>query len=366
MVDSTPASTARSMTLDQTMTGDPSFDVEQIFQALLLNRTLADDDESSEGSSSGFPTARGSTAAETLRELRRSRGPLGEMSGEAFTRLLAGTLYEYNESVPPTPLASIRPIRLPSTSRLQSRGSDVGADTGRELDATLALLETAIEGDDGEHSTPLTRSVSGSAGFGLEVISNVGATATEQMFVSFVDSGRSSPSSGGGAGWTARSSDVEQPSLWSTARSEGRSDGFWRTARTVLGDSQLSALGGVLLQDRDGDGTVTAHVRDMLRQLAGDGDLDESLAESARRIGAVANGQRLSEDEIQALPKVKFDQVEQATCAICLEIYQQSEILTQLRCCHFFHSSCVTRWFQQSTQCPLCRAAQIDPPDNAV
>merc|ERR1719201_1528344 len=99
----------------------------------------------------------------------------------------------------------------------------------------------------------------------------------------------------------------------------------------------------------------------MLRQLATDGDLDESLAESARRmvqLGSVASGQRLSDEEIQALPKVKFEQAEQQTCSICLEVYQQGEMLTALRCSHFFHTSCVTDWFQRSKRCPLCRAAQ--------
>merc|ERR1719253_2513331 len=105
MEEVTPASTARSMLPDPPTNGDISFDVDHIFQALLLERTVAEDEEaSSEGSSSGATTARGDPT-DALRGLRRS-GPLGEMSGEAFARLLAGTLYEYDNTAPPTPLAS--------------------------------------------------------------------------------------------------------------------------------------------------------------------------------------------------------------------------------------------------------------------
>lgn len=359
MTEFSPSSTVGSLPADRSVGGDASFDVEQIFQALLLNQTLVDDDESSEGSSSGFPTARGSPA-DTLRELRRS-GALGEMSGEAFTRLLAGTLYEYDNTAPPTPLANpASRLDLHGVDSMSMNGGLRGVDRG-DLDATLAFLETAIADED-RRSTPLTRSVSGSGGFTSAPVSERSRADldTEPFIVSFAESTQSSPSSTAGPGWTARSSDPGAlPSPWSTARSEARSDGFWRTARTVLGDSAMSALG--FQEGSEPEGVITAHVRGMLRQLAGDGEFDETWADSARRmvqLGSVVNGQRLSDEEIMALPKAKFEQKDAQTCPICLDVYQQSEILTQLRCSHFFHTSCVTRWFQRSTQCPLCRTNQ--------
>lgn len=329
---------------------DSSIDMEQLFQTLLLNRSL-DDGDSSEGSSSGLNTAR-SGPAEALRELRRS-GPLRELSGEAFTRLLAGTLYEYDHSAPPTPLTTPGgPLGLHLET---SRG-------GGDLDTTLGLLETAIE-EDAEQSAD-SQSASGSGAFAFDASGRGAFAVAEPLMVSFAadSEGSPSPSSTGGPGTARSADDSRPPSLWSTARSEARSDGFWRTARTVFGDTTaMSFLGGERPPHDDEDGTVNAHVRDMLRQLAGDGELDEGLAQSARRmvqLGAVASGQRLSDEEIQSLPKVKFEQVEQQTCSICLEIYQQGEMLTALRCAHFFHTSCVTRWFHRSTQCPLCRTVQ--------
>lgn len=134
-------------------------------------------------------------------------------------------------------------------------------------------------------------------------------------------------------------------STTSTAGSESQS--LQHSARTVLGDT-LTIEGGL-------DGGLTG----VLRRLALENlSLDDSLTRSVRRVlqlGTVLAGQRLSDEEIRALPKVRFDQSEQQNCAICLEAYQRGEFLTSLRCQHFFHVECLGRWFRRSTQCPLCR-----------
>jgi len=311
MTEPSPLSTVRSFL------GDGSLDVDTIFQSLLLQESFSYDD-SSESSGSALTSARSA-----VRSLRQT-GTLGEMSGEAFARLLAGTLYEYDYSAPPTPIA------MPGIS-LSARTSD------RDLNETLGFLEAVVDSSE-------------------NIDRGTTARASEVSFVA-VSEGSPSPSSTVGS---AIGRDEILPSPWSTARSEAQSDGFWRTARTVLGETSVSALGQALGNEQ-ADGAVTANVRGLLRQLAGESDLDETFVESARRIlqlGAVANGERLSEEEIQKLPKARFEEVEQQTCSICLEGYLQGEILTALRCKHFFHTSCVTRWFQRSTQCPLCRTYQ--------
>jgi len=95
-------------------------------------------------------------------------------------------------------------------------------------------------------------------------------------------------------------------------------------------------------------------------------NFDESLARSVRRVlqmGTVLTEGRagLSDEEISALPKVRFNQAEEQQCSICLEQFQCGELLTALPCLHFFHVSCITRWFEQSTQCPLCRLDCVAP-----
>jgi len=136
-----------------------------------------------------------------------------------------------------------------------------------------------------------------------------------------------------------------------TSRSDSQSHSLQQSARAALGETLLSlGSGGVGV-----DGGLT----DVLHRLALENlTLDESLTRSVRRVlqlGTVLTGQRLSDDEICALPKVRFDQAEQQNCAICLEAYQRGEFLTSLQCHHFFHVDCLGRWFRRSTQCPLCR-----------
>jgi len=133
-----------------------------------------------------------------------------------------------------------------------------------------------------------------------------------------------------------------------TFASATRSDSLQQSARTVLGDT-LTIEGGL-----DGGLTSVLH-RLALENLS----LDESLTRSVRRVlqlGTVLTGQRLSDEEILALPKVRFDAAEQQSCSICLEQYQRGELLTALKCGHFFHVGCLAKWFQRSMQCPLCRS----------
>eukprot|EP00927_Polykrikos_kofoidii_P025571 TRINITY_DN22947_c0_g1_i1.p1 TRINITY_DN22947_c0_g1~~TRINITY_DN22947_c0_g1_i1.p1 ORF type:complete len:397 (-),score=65.27 TRINITY_DN22947_c0_g1_i1:14-1204(-) len=108
----------------------------------------------------------------------------------------------------------------------------------------------------------------------------------------------------------------------------------------------------------------------VLRRLASEAQLlDESVSRSVRRAVAMhsavaaAPTQRLSDDEIRALPQVCFDDEEQQHCAICLESYQEGELLTKLRCDHFFHVECVARWLQRNTECPLCRMSSVHSPE---
>lgn len=107
-------------------------------------------------------------------------------------------------------------------------------------------------------------------------------------------------------------------------------------------------------------GSMTLHARTMLRRLAAmDASLiEESLSRSVRRVlemGIALSGGRLSDEEIEALPKVRFEMDEQQ-CSVCLERFQPGELLTELPCAHFFHVECIAGWFKRSAQCPLCRA----------
>ncbi|KAI3771783.1 hypothetical protein L6452_02951 [Arctium lappa] len=45
----------------------------------------------------------------------------------------------------------------------------------------------------------------------------------------------------------------------------------------------------------------------------------------------------------------------QDECAICLDRFKASEMVTHLPCAHRFHSDCVLPWLETNTQCPCCR-----------
>tara|TARA_Y100001973_G_C5003742_1_gene234958 strand:- start:58 stop:444 length:387 start_codon:yes stop_codon:yes gene_type:complete len=52
------------------------------------------------------------------------------------------------------------------------------------------------------------------------------------------------------------------------------------------------------------------------------------------------------------IPKEKIE-----TCSICLEDYQEDDIIFKLNCNHIFHKKCFKQWSnnKETTSCPLCR-----------
>ncbi|XP_071825664.1 uncharacterized protein [Apostichopus japonicus] len=42
-------------------------------------------------------------------------------------------------------------------------------------------------------------------------------------------------------------------------------------------------------------------------------------------------------------------------CAICHVEYELQETVTELSCCHFFHSTCISVWLNKTATCPVCR-----------
>ena len=42
-------------------------------------------------------------------------------------------------------------------------------------------------------------------------------------------------------------------------------------------------------------------------------------------------------------------------CRICLEDYEQGQILIYLTCIHRFHEECIMHWFENKDSCPICK-----------
>ena len=44
------------------------------------------------------------------------------------------------------------------------------------------------------------------------------------------------------------------------------------------------------------------------------------------------------------------------TCSICLDNFNdKNEMARRLPCGHFFHKSCIDRWYETKRKCPMCR-----------
>lgn len=110
------------------------------------------------------------------------------------------------------------------------------------------------------------------------------------------------------------------------------------TLRFHLTDESLSLEGGP-------DGGLI----DILLQL-GEDSLG-SFSESTHQ----APGNQLLEEKVFALSKVQFEACQQQSCVICLEAYEQGELLASLNCGHLFHVDCVAGWMRRASHCPLCR-----------
>lgn len=112
------------------------------------------------------------------------------------------------------------------------------------------------------------------------------------------------------------------------------------------------------------EGNARGGLFDLLHQLVLDSvGFEDTFSDSMRRarnLGVVLSGERLSMDEINALPQVSFQDREPQSCAICLEAYKRGEVLTRLPCCHTFHVDCITTWMRRATRCPLCRTDCAD------
>lgn len=56
---------------------------------------------------------------------------------------------------------------------------------------------------------------------------------------------------------------------------------------------------------------------------------------------------------------VKNNRYDCNTCAICLDKYKQTDVVTILECQHLYHYTCVNQWFIKSSQCPICRIESL-------
>lgn len=371
--------------------------LDMLLRSLLLETGLLEDVEF------GSETFDSSLGAATLRTLRQT-GALAHVQQDVQSALLGSTLYEYgrgNLSTNGSPMRSARGASEPMRSPLSNDPGLARLRRGLERllvgDASLASIGESQNGDDEQDAAVMDERDGTESLLDTSVISHIqpsgraASTVDSVPFPEPPDTVRTSALSGltedereffrmiqhGGGMRSSRSgsdSEAEEDlSLHSSSRGDPPSSPGLREP-DLLPEEHSSALlvglGGTNpstsvdeSQSEAEDESITGFLRRlavedesvMRNWLAGD---DSGLIHSSRRVlqmGAALAGANLSESEIDFLPRICFESAEERQCAICLEDFRVGEFLTELPCLHFFHVSCVTRWFRRSTQCPLCR-----------
>ncbi|CAD8153982.1 unnamed protein product [Paramecium pentaurelia] len=87
------------------------------------------------------------------------------------------------------------------------------------------------------------------------------------------------------------------------------------------------------------------------------------LNENQQLLLSLRNNQT-SEEQINQLPirQISMEFINQhqnddnhIKCMICLEDYQENQIVRTMPCWHYFHQECIDKWLHKSTLCPICK-----------
>jgi hypothetical protein len=102
--------------------------------------------------------------------------------------------------------------------------------------------------------------------------------------------------------------------------------------------------------------------------------LDQDLANVEHLIHFLQRVQRMPRNEgvprtyVNRLPTFHYSRdqsqheehfVDQVQCAICLENFENEDVLRMLPCFHRFHVNCIDDWFNTGSTCPICRTSII-------
>jgi len=343
--------------------------------------------------------------------LMRQRGPMRSLDGDIQAMLLGGSLFEYSSAARPLPQSAAQ--RTAIASRASSRGglqldcsqpsapglaavtmqslqrsldrlieqsgdadvdsllngthslSEEGRETpGSATEAEILMLESNLVGAQTSNDQE-DRASSGPAG-GVSTLEAAISVASEDLGGTPAAPTVAAAAALDSTGSVVSVAGFENPSDMLGEPAEVSIAGLAGVAGSAPSNAGASSVDGDLYHTGESNMAAPTGPDDglinLLRRLAFSNvepaALNESLARSIGRLAQILttlSGERLSDEQIQALPKVRFEGTREQTCAICLETYNCGDLLTALPCTHFFHVDCLTRWFTRSTQCPLCR-----------
>ena len=125
--------------------------------------------------------------------------------------------------------------------------------------------------------------------------------------------------------------------------------------RTIYEDSEIN-----LLQEKaEEELALRAVEQQIIDELCPNPDSMsyEQLLQLEENVGSVNKG--LTQDKIKKIPtkpfrKALFD--DNLDCIICMENFEENEIVKQLRCGHIFHRDCIDKWLEKQKNCPFCKS----------
>ncbi|XP_021296630.1 E3 ubiquitin-protein ligase RING1-like [Herrania umbratica] len=84
---------------------------------------------------------------------------------------------------------------------------------------------------------------------------------------------------------------------------------------------------------------------------------DNESSSDFREREVVANGScRAASSVVEGLVEIKIGKENDGFCCIvCLEEFEEGEILKRLPCLHHYHGDCIIPWLRIRATCPLCR-----------
>ncbi|KAF4148796.1 Ring finger domain [Phytophthora infestans] len=101
---------------------------------------------------------------------------------------------------------------------------------------------------------------------------------------------------------------------------------------------------------------------DMLQLLMSNRDFDSNDYERLMRLEALNERRQegATPQQIQQLPIITVTESmlkasENASCTVCLNVFQVDAPVRMMPCFHRFHPQCIDPWLQEKGRCPICK-----------
>lgn len=83
--------------------------------------------------------------------------------------------------------------------------------------------------------------------------------------------------------------------------------------------------------------------------------LRQEAVEAIARLNIRKFRRRLRDSSCFAIKQVEQERKDSEVCAVCLDEFQNNQLVRTLPCDHEFHCECVDRWLLAKRTCPLCK-----------